>query len=934
MRNVRNLALSTALALVLAPPLGGCGQDLTPEEHVAKAKGLMDKGEFRAALIELSNAVEKNPNSQEGRWLLAKTTIELGEGGRAEKEARKALELGQPKQAVQPLLARAILMQGELDRMLKETADMPADMSSLNKAQILGLRGQAQLAKGESEQAKATLEQALQLDPNATSALIGMAALHGLKQEYPEARRWIEQALKADPASADAWSALGDLELTQGNPAKAETAFNNALKHRSFAGLERAKLALAHMQLKKFQEAEQDIAALKEQGLDKHPYASHVAGLVYFMQKKYPQAADAFEISNAGSPDVVANRMYLATTYHLLGQQEKALKHAQWVAGEMPKSLQVQRLLGGIYISRQEYDSAKDSLRHVLADSPDDTSVLNMLATVSMLEGDRAKGLEYASRLEALAPDSAQARDQLTIARFLAGQSLEFPAGGATGRNAAVGDGFTEEFLFALQALRDKRPGKAMELAKKLQVRYPQRVEPLNLSAALYLMAGQWDKAKPELEKAIKLKPNDLNATHNLAKVEAIQGNLKRARELLQPLFKAQPGNEEVALLLADVEGRLGNSAAAIPLLEQAVQRKPDAPVARAKLAAEYLRAGKPQKVLEITQGLPDVQLKRQPTLLELRGKALMLSGDQGSARKAFEQWAALAPKSAAPHFYISDSLARSGDLTGARKALEHAIKVDPRYLPARVGEIKTLVQAKQLPQAKQALGKLRQDFGDRIEVLSIEGWFGLGTGDYPAAEKSLAAALKKQPDTERAILLVRAQWGQKKHDQALKVMQDWLKAHPGDRPMLLQLGGAYLSLNKQDEARKIYAQVVERYPDHVPALNNLAWLNQDKDLGLAIKYAQHASEVAPQDPYVKDTLGMLMVKRGEAARGLSLVQEAARGAPADPMIQLHYGQLLAQQQRQAQARRVLTDLVKAAPASPQAQEAKTLLNTLGGPLL
>jgi hypothetical protein len=50
-------SLIFAAVLVLA----GCGQDLTATEHVEKAKGYMDKGELRPAMIELSSAVQKDP---------------------------------------------------------------------------------------------------------------------------------------------------------------------------------------------------------------------------------------------------------------------------------------------------------------------------------------------------------------------------------------------------------------------------------------------------------------------------------------------------------------------------------------------------------------------------------------------------------------------------------------------------------------------------------------------------------------------------------------------------------------------------------------------------------------------------------------------------------------------------------------------------------
>jgi putative PEP-CTERM system TPR-repeat lipoprotein len=446
--------------------------------------------------------------------------------------------------------------------------------------------------------------------------------------------------------------------------------------------------------------------------------------------------------------------------------------------------------------------------------------------------------------------------------------------------------------------------------------------------AACYLAAGQWDQAKSELEKVLKLQPNEPFVTRSLAKIEAVQGNYQRVKTLLQSLLKNQPGDTEAAMLLASAETRLGNPAVALEVLEQAMKKNPGDLVMRSKLVSEYLRAGRADKVLEITRELTDAQFRQQPALLELRGKAQLLSRDSASAVSTFEKWTKITPNFAPAHFQYANALANRGDVARARKALEQAIKLDPRYLPARVGEIKMLVQFNELDRAKKMLAKLRQDFGDRAEVLGIEGWFALGTGDFPTAEQKLAAALKKTPGSELVILTSRAQLAQKKQGPAFKVMSDWLKDHPNDVLVLMQLAGAYLDMGKDADALATYGQVIKIAPNHLPALNNLAWLNRDKAPKQAMDYAQQAYQLAPRDPNVLDTLGMLTLKTGDLTRSASLLREAAERAPMNPQIQLHYGNTLLQQKRMAEARKILDAIVKKAPRSPAAKEAQVLLGT------
>jgi len=326
MRRFIPVILLPFLLLAGLSSISGCGRNLTPVEHVAKAKNHIDKGEYRPALIELNNALQKDPNLVEGRWLLGKVAVNLGDGARAEKEIKKATELGLKRASSQVTLVKAILLQGDLDRVLAESGKLPPDVSNTDQAAILGLRGQAFIAKGQFDLAQQALEQALQIKADSVPALIGMTALHGYQRHYDIARLWVEKALKADSSSVDAWSALGDLELAQRRLAEAEKAYDSAIKHRATPYFEHAKRAQVRTQLKKFQEAAADIKALQEAGFKDHPYVNYVAGLNYFAQKKYQDAATAFQASYQAVPVFLPNRIYLAShaRQHRAGAQSCA----------------------------------------------------------------------------------------------------------------------------------------------------------------------------------------------------------------------------------------------------------------------------------------------------------------------------------------------------------------------------------------------------------------------------------------------------------------------------------------------------------------------------------------------------------------------------------------------------------------------------------
>lgn len=921
---MRNARFALLPIMVLSGLFAGCGLSDSPAEYVAKAKAHLEKGEFDSASIELSNALQEAPNTAEARWLMADVALHLGDGMRAEKEVRKAVELGHPLASAHVPLARAILLQGDLERVIAETASLPRDIAQADRAVLLGLRGQAFVLKGDIGLAQPVLEQALRLEPKSAPALIGMAALELYRRNFDEARRHALAATESAPDSAEAWSVLGEIELASGKPAEAESAFTRAIEARDYPSIDQAKRGLARVQQAKFAQAQADVQALQRAGLKDNSYVNYVAGLIAFQQQQFAEAERAFEASHAAEPGFLPNRMYLAVTKLLQGQTQQAFTHAQYVYANAQNSRAARALLSTIQISRAEYAAARDLMTAALQRTPDDTATLRMLATLALLEGDAKKGVEYSTRLASLLPESKEMQEMLMVAKLIGGHKL------GTVQNDDAG-GYKQAFLLALEAFRDRKLKDALERATQLHEQHPDKVDPINLIAACHLAVGDWPAAKAALVKALELEPGEPSATRNLAKVELQENDPQRAKVLLEGLLKEHPGDEEAALLLADIRMRLdGDHAAATALLEGVIRHSPEALEARARLAAEHLRAGRVAKALEATQDLSGGQYAQKPQLLELRGKALALAGDFISARQVFEQWTRAQPNLAAPHFYLSDALARSGHGLRAQRALERAIAIDSKYLPARVGEVKMLVQEGEIKKAERALAKLRPDFGNQPEILGIEGWFALGMRDFPAAERHFSAALEQRADPELTILLARALWGQQKHDRSIEVLQAWTKEHPQDVAVLLQLAETLVALRRDADAAATYAKITEVFPDHISALNALAWLNREKKPAEAMEYAQRAYKLAPKNPNVLDTLAILALNAGDTGRAYKLLSEAASLAPSDPQIQLHLGNVLVQQKRVGEAREVLAALVKHSPDGEPAKEAKVILESLG----
>ena len=95
------LAILSA-ALLIGGGLAACSKTQTTESLLTDARQYQSKGDYKSAVIQLKNALQKTPDNAEARFLLGSIYVSSGDMKSAEKELRKALSLGIPAERVWP----------------------------------------------------------------------------------------------------------------------------------------------------------------------------------------------------------------------------------------------------------------------------------------------------------------------------------------------------------------------------------------------------------------------------------------------------------------------------------------------------------------------------------------------------------------------------------------------------------------------------------------------------------------------------------------------------------------------------------------------------------------------------------------------------------------------------------------------------------------
>lgn len=908
----------TRMSLLVATALfvAGCGDNTTAESHFTKGSEYFEAGQFSASTVELSNALKKQPDMAQARLLMARVSLELGEFDKAERDFQRAMQLGVPRGAVQPLLARSLLLQGAFDRALAETSVPPSDASPEQQAALLGIRAQTLAVLGDLQEAEGMAQEALALFPDDTGAIVALILVQSSRSELEKANEHVEKIISLAPELPEAWAIAGDVSRSLGKLEEAEQHFSKAISHRAYPSLDLARRAQVRLELGKLDEAEQDLRQLSRSVFAGHPFVNHIAGLIALARNDLKEAANRLEASFVANPGFIPNRVYLAIVRLRLGETEQALRHASFVQAQLPNSPIAQQLLGSVHLNRGSFETALKLLSQS-QESPQDPTFLRVLASTALLAGDYDKALNHAEALVQLDPESSDHQRLLTLTQLFSNQTL-LPNPGVSGENS-------DDFLLLLDALRSNRYAEVLAIYRTLSETHPDNPSLINIAAMAHVGLGDISSARTILEQSLKLNPEDRSTRINLANLSRSEGDYSAVKSLLSPLIADNIDDERLVLIFSEAEARLGNAEEAVKLLQAGLAKLPESLNIRSGLATLLLANGEYAQMLVLLQGLQPQQFQQKPELLYLLGRASLQNNDIPSAIQHLEQSIRLMPPNADIHFHLAEAKVRGGNFEGALAAIEQAISLDAEHTNARIAEIQLLTHLSRFQQAHQRLEPLLNDFEGQPEVLIVAARFQLLTGQFAQARDTLETAIAQQNSSELTTMLVRALWGLELYDEALAHLNGWIAVNPSDVSASLHLAGAYLDLERIPEAILVYQNVLKIHPDHVPTLNNLAWFLRKSDTESALKHIQHAANLAPEDPFVLNTMGAVMLETGDAARARFFVAQALAAMPENPEIKLHMAEVLIALKRWTEAENIIAPILANPPSPAIEQQAKSL---------
>jgi len=892
---------------------------------VADAERLIAKGDFRAAEIQLKNAVKEDPDRMEARYELGVLELRLGDPVAAETQAEVARAKGYDLDRVIPLLARSYLAQGKYAEVLSEFS--PTDGGPERRAGVLVARGYALAALGKADDALASFTQAHQLKSDAIEPLLGAARVYIAQGKLPEASAALAKAEAIDQKSPELLLVKADLLKRKGDVSGALAALGGAISAAPdpmAARLERAGLLLSQGQDAL---AKADIAAV----LKTHPnsgMAVYLEAVLFARAKHYQEAdADLQKISGLLGKIAPAYRLLAIVKYNLRETAE-AVDAASRYAARNPNSLAAQKLLAQLELETGHPDRTIALLEEFEKSGQADAGALDLLGRAFASIGDSSRAFEIFQNAAKLAPNSPLVQMQLAGVQLRTGDS-----------DAAIGD-FERAFKLApssaaaaeMLVLADLAAGHfddAAVTAQKLIKERPTSPIGANLAGVVKLSQMDLDSAKKLFAEIVSTHPDYVPAQLNLVRVDELQGQLGEAENILSKIIQHDPTNITIIRNLISVKLQLGDrdgAKAAVTKVENQTQKTPTTTAAIVDL---YLQLGEKDKAVALARTESGENSAQNAPLIMARARAELAVGLTKDAVATYRRLVSINPNALLPRQQLASILLSSGDAVAARKVIEEGL-VPTAPAPGLVTDLIMIdLKSSGIGAALATAERLQHEFPSLPTGRML-------TGDvYAAAQRfgEAFAAYQKEfqanPSADLVLRLAAVKWAQKKPDEALALLRTWLSAHPNELGIASRVADYDLSAKRFDQAQSEWEAIVAKRSMDAVALDNLAWLYQQRDDPRALPLAERAYVLTPRLGQVADTLGWILLKGGRPTIALQLLRQATAEQPSVPAIRYHLAVALKETGHGEEATQLLTSILKESSTFDERPAAEKLLSEL-----
>jgi putative PEP-CTERM system TPR-repeat lipoprotein len=920
------LCLSTAL-LAAAGVITGCRQGPTREELMKMAEQATAQGNTSTAIVHLKSVLQQREDAQV-RLLLAQAYFDASDFAAAEKEARRLRELDPKHPEAEALVVRAMFEQQAFRRVTDET--QAAAKAGTASPVILSYRAMALLAQSQIEPAEEALKAALSAAPGLSVARMGQARLAFVRGQSGEALRIADEVIAARPQDLDALLMKAELVSLTGKREEAIAAYRAVLAAQSKNLPAHIRLATLLAEAKRFDEAEKQLESLRRVAPG-NAVADYLAAAIAHQKGDAATARARIAAVNRELPRFVPGWVLAGVIELKAGAPAAAESPLATAVKLAPDHLAARMLLAQALLGDRRPQQAYEALRPGLEIAPNAPTLLALAGEALFQSNEPKRAAEFLERAARLAPQDARVAQALALSVWAGGNAEQGLATLAANPAQDESTRRTGELLRVMRAVEVGRLEEAERLAAQLAQALPKDAIAHNLHGGVLARRGKDAEARKAFEAALESDPVHYSALVNLGLLDLRQGHRDAALARFDAVLAKHPDHLSGLLGKAIIGLQSGMPREqVIEGIERARRLYPRTLQPALMAARLHGEAGQFATALEAAKQAQSIA-PRDPEVLQLLGTAQLQARDPAGAGATFTRWVALEPQAALPLLHLAQAQIAEGRSAAALPTVAKAVAQAPRAVPIHAEAVRLYLAAGRPEEAARQLAALKGLNPPPALADELEGDLRLAERSLPKALEAYRRAHATAPTTRNLAKLVAALSANGQAEQAIAAGRQWLKQHPDDVAARYAVADAATQARQMQAAAEQYEQIAVRRRDDVAVLNNLAAAYAAYDVPRALETARRAQRLDPENPYVLDTYGWVLVKSGQIPEGLRAIENAARNAPDNIEIAYHYAAALAKSGDRPAARLRLEQLLARKVRFGEEDEARALLKELGG---
>jgi cellulose synthase operon protein C len=502
---LRSIVFLTVASAVMV----NCSRDpnVRKQKYLESGQRYFEKGKYREAVIQFSNALQVDANFADAHYQLAGAYLKLLQWRQAYEELSRTIEL------------------------------QPQNYSAhLDLANLL-------ISAHDLKQAQEHTNLLLEKQPNSAQVHAAAADLLAAQGNIPAAIQEAQRAIDLNPQRWESYLAMARLQMNANQPELAENNFKKAVEIAPEATPARLALGNYYQFRGRFPDAEQQVLqAIKADPKNPDPRSALVQ--LYLAEGKKSQAEDSLRNVKQEFPDNSVGYRMLGDFYFATGDTEKALVEYGLLYQAHPKDIRVEKNYVQLLILRDQLDTARRLNDEILKISPNDADALICRGQIENRQGHPNDAAEILQTVINNDRDNAVAHYHLGLAFDAIGkpQRAEIEWQDAARLRPDLADA---QRALANAALRDGDLSRLEQYATNLIALQPFSPDGYALRAVSYINRRQFVRAEPDVRKAQEVAPQNPVGYIQMGNLRLAQQQLRDAESSFQHALGLDPSSPD-----------------------------------------------------------------------------------------------------------------------------------------------------------------------------------------------------------------------------------------------------------------------------------------------------------------------------------------------------------------------------------------------------